>query len=194
VEVRGYIELRTTFTDGLVSRTEKIRYLVINAPSTYNILLGRPTLNRTRAVPSTRHMEVKLPSMEGMVITIRSDQKEAKKCHENSLKNKRSVCHVSTTSPPGVEPERESRRDVDMALEVVGVGNMPDVPTEDIEARSESAARAEEERSCPETAKESGITRALIASEKRPQPVEEWLEKKIIGKTFKLGKTLDSET
>jgi len=33
VEVRGYIELRTTFTDGLASRTEKIRYLFVNAPS-----------------------------------------------------------------------------------------------------------------------------------------------------------------
>ena len=45
VEVRGYIELRTTFTDGSTSRTEKIRYLVVNALSAYNILLGRPTLN-----------------------------------------------------------------------------------------------------------------------------------------------------
>jgi len=139
-------------------------------------------------------MKVKLPSMEGMIITIRSDQKEAKKCYENSLKNKRSVCRVSTTPPPGVEPEREGRRDVDMALEVVIEGDVPDVPMEDIEAWSESAARVEEERSCPETARESGIARALMASEKRPQPVEEWLEKKINGKTFKLGKTLDSET
>ncbi|XP_068486589.1 uncharacterized protein [Phaseolus vulgaris] len=99
VEVMGYIELRTTFTNGLASRTEKIRYLVVNAPSAYNIMLGRPTLNRIGAVPSTRHMKVKLPSMEGVVITIRSDQKEAKKCYENSLKNKRSVCHVTTTPP-----------------------------------------------------------------------------------------------
>jgi len=194
VEVRGYIELRTTFTDGLVSRTKKIRYLVVNALSTYNILLGRPTLNKIGAVPSTRHMKIKLPSMEGMIITIRSDQKEEKKCYENSLKNKRSVCHLSTTPPPGVEPKRENRRDVDMALEVVIEGDVPDVPMENIEARSEDAARAEEERSCLETARESGIARALIASEKRPQPVEEWLEKKINGKTFKLGKTLDSET
>ena len=80
VEVRGYIELRTTFTDVVASRTKKIRYLVVNAPSAYNILLGRPTLNRIGAVPSTRHMKVKLPSMEGVVITIRSDQKEAKNC------------------------------------------------------------------------------------------------------------------
>jgi len=70
VEVRGYIELRTTITDGLTSRTEKMRYLVVNAPSAYNILLGRPTLKRTAAVPSTRHMKVKLLSMEGLIITI----------------------------------------------------------------------------------------------------------------------------
>jgi len=67
VEVRGYIELRTTFTDEAASRTEKIKYLVVNAPSAYNILLGRPTFNRIGVVPSTRHMKVKLPSMEGVV-------------------------------------------------------------------------------------------------------------------------------
>ncbi|XP_068477233.1 uncharacterized protein [Phaseolus vulgaris] len=55
VEVKGYIELRTTFTDEAASRTEKIKYLVVNAPSAYNILLGRPTLNKIGAVPSTRH-------------------------------------------------------------------------------------------------------------------------------------------
>jgi len=40
VEVRGHLELRTTFTDGVASRTENIRYLVVNDPSAYNILLG----------------------------------------------------------------------------------------------------------------------------------------------------------
>ena len=70
VEVRGYIELRTTFTDGTASRTEKVKYLVVNAPLAYNILLGRPTLNRIGVVPSTRHMKVKLPSMEGVIVTI----------------------------------------------------------------------------------------------------------------------------
>jgi len=32
VEVRGHLELRTTFTDGITSRTENIRYIVVNAP------------------------------------------------------------------------------------------------------------------------------------------------------------------
>jgi len=32
VEVQGHLELRTTFIDGFASRTENIRYLVVNAP------------------------------------------------------------------------------------------------------------------------------------------------------------------
>ena len=72
-------------------------------------------------------------------------------------------------------------------------GDVPDVPMEGIEAGSEGAARVKEGASCPETARETGIARALIASERRPQPMEEWLEQKINGRTFRLGKTLDSE-
>ncbi|XP_068504460.1 uncharacterized protein [Phaseolus vulgaris] len=181
VEVRGYTELRTTFTDEAASRMEKIKYLVVNVPSAYNIL-GRPTLNRIGAVPSTRHMKVKLPSMEGVVITIRSDQKEAKKCYENSLKTKRSVSYVTTTPPPGVEPGTAERQVVDAAMEVTAGG---DVVMVDAEAGGENAGREEEARNRPEEARESGIARLVIASETRPKPVEEWLEREIGGKVFK---------
>ncbi|XP_068504415.1 uncharacterized protein [Phaseolus vulgaris] len=99
VEVHGYIELSTTFTDSLSSCTTNIRHLVIDAPSAYNILLGRPALNRLEAVPSTRHMKVKLSSLEGIVITIVSDQLEAKKCYENCLKTKGGIFSV-TSRPP----------------------------------------------------------------------------------------------
>ena len=100
--MRGYLELRTTFTYGIASRTESIRYLVINAFSAYNMLLGRPTLNRLGAVPSTRHMKMKLPDLTGKVITIKSDQKEAKRCYENSLKAGRGVSMV-TNGPSYIE-------------------------------------------------------------------------------------------
>jgi len=102
VEVRGHLDLRTTFTDGNASRTENIRYLVVNAPSAYNMLLGRPTLNRLGAVSSTRHMKIKLPDIAGKVIIIKSDQKEAKRCYENNFKTKRGVFMV-TTRPPHSE-------------------------------------------------------------------------------------------
>jgi len=71
--VRGHVELRTTFTDDTASPTVNIRYLVVNAPSAYNILLGRPALNRIGAVASTRHMKMKLLSLEETVITIKFD-------------------------------------------------------------------------------------------------------------------------
>ena len=92
VEVRGYLELRMTFTDGTMLLTESIRYLVVNADSPYNILLGRPALNRLRAVASTHHMKMKLPDLSDKVIVIKSDQEEARKCYENSLKTKRGLC------------------------------------------------------------------------------------------------------
>jgi len=95
VEVRGHVELRTTFTDDTTSRTINIRYLIVNTPSAYNILLGRPTLNKLEAMASTRHMKMKLPCLEGRVITIKSDQKVTKKCYENSLKTKRGVCAIT---------------------------------------------------------------------------------------------------
>jgi len=79
-----------------------IRYLVVNAPSAYHMLLSRPALNRIGAIASMRHMKMKLPSLEGMVITTKSDQKEAKKCYENSFKTKRGVFAV-TTQPPREE-------------------------------------------------------------------------------------------
>jgi len=56
-------------------------------------------MNRLRAVSSTRHMKMKLPDLVGKVITIKSDQKEAKRCYENNLKTKRGVFMV-TTRPP----------------------------------------------------------------------------------------------
>jgi len=95
VEVRGYIDLRKTFLDEEAVRTIVIRYVVVNTPSAYNLLLGRPSLNRLGAVFSTKHMKMKLPSLEGKVITIRSNQKDAQKCYESSLKNRRS--YNSTT-------------------------------------------------------------------------------------------------
>jgi len=110
VEVRRYLELRTTFTDGTASRTESIRYLIANATSTYNMLFGRPTLNRLGAVPSTRHMKMKLPNLTGKVITIKSDQKEAKRCYENNLKTRRGVSMV--TSRPPYTGEAEYAKDL----------------------------------------------------------------------------------
>jgi len=47
-------------------------------------------------------MKMKLPNLTGKVITIKSDQKEAKRCYENSLKARQGVSMV-TNGPPYTE-------------------------------------------------------------------------------------------
>ena len=44
-------------------------------------------------------MKMKLSSLEGILIAIKSDQKEAKRYYENNLKTKRGM-YVVTTQPP----------------------------------------------------------------------------------------------
>ena len=79
VEVRGYLKLRTTFYDNIAAMTITVRYIVVNASSAYNLLLGQPSLNRLGAIASTTHMKMKLHSPEGAVVTIKSDQKTVQK-------------------------------------------------------------------------------------------------------------------
>jgi len=109
VEVRGHVELRTTFSYGTSFRTINIRYLAFNVVSAYNILLSRPSLNMLDDVASKRHMKMKLSSLEGRVIVINSDQKATRKCYENSLKNNRGVCVVAAQAQG---PDETTRAEV----------------------------------------------------------------------------------
>jgi len=96
VEVRGHVDLRTTFSNEHVAKTIVIRYLVVNAPSSYNLLLGRPSLNKLGAVVSTTHMKMKFPT-EGKIVTMEVDQEIARKCYENSLRTRRTYALAQTT-------------------------------------------------------------------------------------------------
>jgi len=154
--------------------TQNIRYLVVNAPSAYNMLLGRPTLIRLGAVPSTRHMKMKLPDLAGKVITIKSDQKEAKRCYENNPKTKRGVFMVTTHAPEEVAQPETNHVEIARGERVQRI-----VPTETTREQSEERATKAE------------IPCVEIAREKRPEPAGEVGERKIGGRVFKLGKALD---
>ena len=53
--------------------TKEINFLIVDCPSTYNIILGRPALNRLRAATSTYYLKVKFPIVH-RVGEIRGDQ------------------------------------------------------------------------------------------------------------------------
>jgi len=73
VHVRGYIALRTTFGYGSQAKTIRIRYLVVNAPNSYNIIIGRPAFNLLGGFLSTKFLVMKYPLDNGKVGTIKGD-------------------------------------------------------------------------------------------------------------------------
>ncbi|XP_020216893.1 uncharacterized protein LOC109800524 [Cajanus cajan] len=87
VMTRGCIDLYTRFGfDQESSREIKIRYIVVHASTSYNILLGRPSINALQAIVLTPHLCMKFPSRDGQVITVHADQKTARECYLSSLK------------------------------------------------------------------------------------------------------------
>jgi len=86
VSTRGCIDLHTVFRDGARTKTLPIRFLIIYAPTSYNVLLGRPSLNTLSAVVSTPHLAMKFPSPSGDILTVHCDQRLARQCYMASLR------------------------------------------------------------------------------------------------------------
>ncbi|KAI3807551.1 hypothetical protein L1987_23481 [Smallanthus sonchifolius] len=62
------------------------KFCVIDSLSCYNIILGRPWIHDMKAVPSTYHQCVKMPT-PWRVVKINSDQQKAKECYTSSMKS-----------------------------------------------------------------------------------------------------------
>ena len=83
----GSIQLVLTLGDPPCQATTVVRFLIMDAPSAYNILLGRPSLNAVRAIPSAYHMVIKFPTTNGVGM-VRGNQRIAIECYSASMKQK----------------------------------------------------------------------------------------------------------
>ena len=83
----GSIQLVLTLGDPPCQETTTIRFLIVDAPSAYNVLLGRPSLNTIKAIHSIYHMVIKFPTTNGVGI-VRGDQRVARECYSASMKQK----------------------------------------------------------------------------------------------------------
>ena len=84
----GSIQLMFTLGDPPCQARTAVRFLIVDdAPSAYNILLGRPSLNAIRTIPSTYHMVIKFPTANGVGM-VREDQRVARECYSASMKQK----------------------------------------------------------------------------------------------------------
>ena len=83
----GSIQLVLTLGDPPCQATTTARFLVVDDPSAYNMLLGRPSLNAIKAIPSAYHMMIKFPTVRGVGM-VRGDQRVARECYSESMKQK----------------------------------------------------------------------------------------------------------
>ncbi|KAL0374129.1 UNVERIFIED_CONTAM: Retrovirus-related Pol polyprotein from transposon gypsy [Sesamum radiatum] len=81
----GTIDLPVSMGEEPRRRTLMVKFLVVDTPFVYNVILGRPGLNLFRAIVSTYHQKIKFPTSNG-VGEVSCDQKEARKCYNLSLK------------------------------------------------------------------------------------------------------------
>jgi hypothetical protein len=61
-----------------------VEFLVVDCLSAYNVIIGRPTLNKLRAVTSTYHLLVRFPTEHG-IEELKGDQATARECYFASL-------------------------------------------------------------------------------------------------------------
>ena len=83
----GSIQLVLTLGDPPCQATTTARFLIVDALSAYNMLLGRPSLNAIKAIPSAYHMMIKFPTVNGVGM-VRGDQPLARECYSASMKKK----------------------------------------------------------------------------------------------------------
>ena len=85
--------------------TKEIDFLIVDCPLTYNIILGRPALNRLRAATSTYYLKVKFPTAH-KVGEIRGDQVLARECYQVALASGENHTWVINESEPNPEPSK----------------------------------------------------------------------------------------
>ncbi|KAL0417247.1 UNVERIFIED_CONTAM: hypothetical protein Slati_3556600 [Sesamum latifolium] len=66
VHPRGLISLPLTLGTWHTRKTCILKFLVVDVPSAYNVILGRPTLNAFQTVISMYHMKIKFPTPGGV--------------------------------------------------------------------------------------------------------------------------------
>ncbi|XP_021768590.1 uncharacterized protein LOC110732912 [Chenopodium quinoa] len=87
VRPEGSIVLPVRLGDGPTARDVMAEFLVVNVPSAYNAIIGRPIIHDVQAVVSTYHLTIAYVSNLGVVEKVHGGQVMAKSCYLTALKN-----------------------------------------------------------------------------------------------------------
>ncbi|XP_027166642.1 uncharacterized protein LOC113766677 [Coffea eugenioides] len=115
VKPEGMITLMVTIGESPKCRTIPVNFAVVKEPSSYNMILGRPTLNALRAVCSTLHLSMKFPTPDG-VAEVLGDPEVARACYIATLKGKEKLVAQVAYLEPWEPAEKVERLETDESL------------------------------------------------------------------------------
>ncbi|KAL5576345.1 hypothetical protein UlMin_018044 [Ulmus minor] len=81
ISSEGILNLPVELGSSPCQHIQAVDFVLVDCPSPYNAIIGRPTLNKIRAVTSTYHLLVKFPTVGGIGI-LRGDQTESREIYE----------------------------------------------------------------------------------------------------------------
>ena len=81
---RGIVTLTVMVGTSPVQLTRQLDFLVVDCPSSYNAIIGRPTLNKWKVATSTYCLKVKFPTDNG-ICKVKGDQVLAREFYQAVL-------------------------------------------------------------------------------------------------------------
>ena len=84
--------------------TVMVDFLVVDQPSAYNAIIGRPGLNKLRAATSTYHLMMKFPTKE-RVGEVKGNQLATRRCYNISMKKVSDLTILTVASATEVKGE-----------------------------------------------------------------------------------------
>ncbi|GKV45313.1 hypothetical protein SLEP1_g52418 [Rubroshorea leprosula] len=131
VPVEGVLTMNVAFGSGRSYVTPSVRFLVVKMASSFNTVIGRPTLTEIRAVVSQSHLCMKFPTPTG-IATLRGNQEVARHCYIISVTQpQKGKAQTPEINPKQVPDDRQV-----MGVEIID--NRPEdetraAPVEDVE-------------------------------------------------------------
>ncbi|CAA0829055.1 Unknown protein, partial [Striga hermonthica] len=120
----GEVSLPVALGAGELRKVLMVRFVVVGAESSYNIIMGRTSLNAFQAVLSTYHMMIKYPMGEN-VGEIAGDQLTSRSCYQTTVNNNRQLAKRQAKSKeeeinrPGGSRTKEDRQKAEKGKEKV---------------------------------------------------------------------------
>ena len=104
---KGIISSLITVGTHLAQETREVDFLIVDCPSSYNVILGQPTLNRLKAATSTYCLKMKFPTPQG-IGEICEDQLLARECYLAVLESKENHTWMVEEEPSKPMEEAEN--------------------------------------------------------------------------------------